>query len=82
MEQNTSNGSISRRTPDSRPSGKFFRKFYEVSSCGVDEETEQIDYDQLLSQAEKVQPKMITAGASACQEPVDFGKMLQIAKIR
>ena len=58
----------------------FSGKFYEVSSYGVDEETEQIDYDQLLSQAEKVQPKMITAGASAYPRIIDFGKMSEIAK--
>ena len=58
----------------------FSGKFYEVSSYGVDEETEQIDYDQLLSQAEKVQPKMITAGASAYPRIIDFEKMSEIAK--
>lgn len=58
----------------------FSGKFYEVSSYGVDEETEQIDYDQLLYQAEKVQPKMITAGASAYPRIIDFGKMSEIAK--
>ena len=58
----------------------FSGKFYEVSSYGVDEETEQIDYNQLLSQAEKVQPKMITAGASAYPRIIDFGKMSEIAK--
>ena len=58
----------------------FSGKFYEVSSYGVDEATEQIDYDQLLSQAEKVQPKMITAGASAYPRIIDFGKMSEIAK--
>ena len=58
----------------------FSGKFYEVSSYGVDEETEQIDYDQLLSQAEKVQPTMITAGASAYPRIIDFGKMSEIAK--
>ena len=58
----------------------FSGKFYAVSSYGVDEETEQIDYDQLLSQAEKVQPKMITAGASAYPRIIDFGKMSEIAK--
>ena len=51
-----------------------------MSSYGVDEETEQIDYDQLLSQAEKVQPKMITAGASAYPRIIDFEKMSEIAK--
>ena len=58
----------------------FSGKFYEVSSYGVDEDTEQIDYDQLLSQAEKVQPKMITAGASAYPRIIDFEKMSEIAK--
>ena len=58
----------------------FSGKFYEVSSYGVNEDTEQIDYDQLLTQAEKVQPKMITAGASAYPRIIDFEKMSEIAK--
>ena len=58
----------------------FSGKFYEISSYGVNEETEQIDYDQLKVQAENVKPKMITAGASAYPRIIDFKKMSEIAK--
>lgn len=58
----------------------FSGKFYEISSYGVNEDTEQIDYDQLKAQAEKVKPKMITAGASAYPRIIDFEKMSEIAK--
>ena len=58
----------------------FSGKFYDISSYGVNEETEQIDYDQLKAQAENVKPKMITAGASAYPRIIDFKKMSEIAK--
>ena len=58
----------------------FSGKFYEISSYGVNEDTEQIDYDQLKAQAVKVKPKMITAGASAYPRIIDFEKMSEIAK--
>ena len=46
----------------------------------MDKETEQIDYEALQKQAEEVQPKMITAGASAYQRNIDFERMALIAK--
>ena len=58
----------------------FSGKFYNVSAYGVDKETEQIDYEALQKQAEEVQPKMITAGASAYPRIIDFERMAQIAK--
>ena len=56
-------------------SGKYFNAcFY-----GVDEQTETIDYEQVLRRAEEVQPKIIIAGASAYPRFIDFKKMREIA---
>ena len=57
----------------------FSGKFYKVSQYGVDEKTEQIDYDALQKQAEEVRPAMITAGASAYPRTIDFPRLRQIA---
>ena len=48
-------------------SGKYFNAcFY-----GVDEQTETIDYEQVLRRAEEVKPKIIIAGASAYPRFID-----------
>ncbi|HEY6205891.1 MAG TPA: serine hydroxymethyltransferase [Chthoniobacterales bacterium] len=57
----------------------FSGKFYQVTQYGVDEKTEQIDYDALQKLAEEVRPVMITAGASAYPRIIDFPRMRQIA---
>ncbi len=57
----------------------FSGKFYQVTQYGVDEKTEQIDYDALQKQAEEVRPVMITAGASAYPRTIDFPRLRQIA---
>ncbi|MBA3273816.1 MAG: serine hydroxymethyltransferase, partial [Chthoniobacterales bacterium] len=57
----------------------FSGKFYTVSQYGVDEKSEQIDYDALQKQAEEVRPAMITAGASAYPRIIDFPRMREIA---
>jgi glycine hydroxymethyltransferase len=57
----------------------FSGKFYGVSQYGVNEKTEQIDYDALQKQAEEVRPVMITAGASAYPRIIDFPRLRQIA---
>ncbi len=57
----------------------FSGKFYQVTHYGVDEKTEQIDYEALQKQAEEVQPAMITAGASAYPRTFDFPRLRQIA---
>jgi len=57
----------------------FSGRFYRVTHYGVDEKTEQIDYDALQKQAEEVQPVMITAGASAYPRTIDFPRLRQIA---
>jgi len=57
----------------------FSGKFYQVTHYGVDQKTEQIDYDALQKQAEEVRPVMITAGASAYPRIIDFPRLRQIA---
>jgi glycine hydroxymethyltransferase len=57
----------------------FSGKFYEVTHYGVDEKTEQIDYDTLQKLAEESRPAMITAGASAYPRTIDYPRLRQIA---
>jgi glycine hydroxymethyltransferase len=57
----------------------FSGKFYQVTHYGVDQKTEQIDYDALQKLAEEVRPAMITAGASAYPRVFDFPRLRQIA---
>jgi glycine hydroxymethyltransferase len=57
----------------------FSGKFYQVTHYGVDEKTEQINYDALQNLAEEVRPAMITAGASAYPRTFDFPRLRQIA---
>jgi glycine hydroxymethyltransferase len=58
----------------------FSGKLYEFHAYGVDETTEQIDYDALEKQAQEVRPKMIVAGASAYPRTLDFERLGKIAK--
>ncbi len=57
----------------------FSGRFYQVTHYGVDEKTEQIDYDAMQKQAEQVRPVMITAGASAYPRTIDFPRLRLIA---
>jgi glycine hydroxymethyltransferase len=57
----------------------FSGKWFEVHAYGVDEITEQIDYDALEKQAAEVRPKMIVAGASAYSRTIDFERLGRIA---
>ena len=58
----------------------FSGKLYEFHAYGVDEKTEQIDYDALAKQAAEVRPKMIVAGASAYPRTLDFERLGAIAR--
>jgi len=53
---------------------------YEVADYGVSRETEQIDYDELLSIAKREKPKMIVCGASAYPRTIDFERIGEIAR--
>ena len=54
-------------------------KYFHAESYGVSRETEQIDYDELQKKAERVQPKIIIAGASAYPRFIDYKRMREIA---
>ncbi|TFJ92266.1 serine hydroxymethyltransferase [Lentibacillus salicampi] len=57
----------------------FSGKLFHVVDYGVDQETEQLDYDAVLERAKEVQPKLIIAGASAYSREIDFAKFRGIA---
>lgn len=52
---------------------------YNVVPYGVDQETERVDYDEILRLAKAHQPKMIIAGYSAYPGELDFAKFREIA---
>ncbi len=52
--------------------------FYKVEHYTVNQQTEQINYDDLLKQAKEVKPKLIMAGASAYPRYLDFKKFREI----
>lgn len=52
---------------------------YNVVPYGVDQETERVDYDEVLRLAKTHQPKMIIAGYSAYPGELDFAKFREIA---
>lgn len=52
---------------------------YTFFAYGVDQVTEEIDYDEVLKIAKQVQPKLIVAGASAYAKTIDFKKFREIA---
>ncbi|WP_130811605.1 serine hydroxymethyltransferase [Olsenella sp. Marseille-P4559] len=57
----------------------FSGKLYNAVSYGLDPETERIDFDDVAAKAEKHQPKLIIAGASAYPRVIDFERFAQIA---
>src|SRR5438270_52669 len=57
----------------------FSGKLYEIHSYGVDRETERLDYDSVLKQAEEVRPKMLMVGYSAYPRLIYFARMRPIA---
>lgn len=57
----------------------FSGSLYNFEEYGVDEKTEQIDYDIVREKALEVKPKLIVAGASAYSRPIDFKKFREIA---
>jgi len=57
----------------------FSGKLYNFVSYGVDEETQQIDYEKVRKLALEHQPKLLVAGASAYPRTIDFAKLKEIA---
>lgn len=57
----------------------FSGRLYNPVFYGVDKQTGRIDYDEMEKIAEKEQPKMIIAGASAYSREFDYKRMREIA---
>ncbi|PRO85172.1 serine hydroxymethyltransferase [Lactiplantibacillus pentosus] len=57
----------------------FSGKLYDFQGYGLDPETEELNYDAILAQAQEFQPKLIVAGASAYSRLIDFKKFREIA---
>ena len=57
----------------------FSGQDYNIVEYNVDEVTETIDYEELMSKAKEIRPKMIIAGASAYSRIIDFEKFRRIA---
>jgi glycine hydroxymethyltransferase len=57
----------------------FSGKLYRPTFYGVKKDTGYIDYDMLADQAQKEQPKLIIAGASAYSRDIDFAKFREVA---
>lgn len=58
----------------------FSGKQFQVSTYGLNPETERIDYEQLRKMAHEVKPQLIVAGASAYSRTIDFQKFSEIAQ--
>ena len=54
-------------------------KYFNVVPYGVNEVTEQIDYDELEEIVKKNRPKLVVAGGSAYPRKLDFERFAQIA---
>ncbi|HZJ82234.1 MAG TPA: serine hydroxymethyltransferase [Clostridia bacterium] len=54
-------------------------KYFNIIPYGVEEATQQIDYDELRNLAIENKPKLIIAGASAYSRTIDFKKFKEIA---
>jgi len=57
----------------------FSGKLYRIVPYGVRQDTETIDYDQVLALAQQHRPKLIQCGATAYSRLIDFRRFRQIA---
>lgn len=57
----------------------FSGRFFNVVPYAVNRESEMLDYDEILTLAERHKPRMILAGASAYPRTIDFKKFREIA---
>jgi glycine hydroxymethyltransferase len=57
----------------------FSAKLFNFVAYGLDEETEQLDYDELARLANEHKPKMIVAGATAYPRTIDFEAFRAVA---
>ena len=54
-------------------------KYFNIVPYSVSDDTETLDYDEMLKTAKETKPKMIIAGASAYARTIDFAKIREIA---
>lgn len=54
-------------------------KYFNIVPYSVDDNSETLDYDEMLRIAKETKPKMIIAGASAYARTIDFAKIREIA---
>lgn len=59
----------------------FSGRLFQAKSYGVCPDTELIDYEDLLTKAEELKPKVIMAGGSAYSRVVDFAKFREAADV-
>jgi glycine hydroxymethyltransferase len=57
----------------------FSGRIFKGETYGVRQDTEIIDYEELMTKAEAVRPKMIIAGGSAYPRIIDFQKFREVA---
>lgn len=53
--------------------------YFHFVDYGVNDETEMIDYDEVLAKAKECKPKLIVCGASAYPREIDFKRFREIA---
>lgn len=58
----------------------FSGKFFDVVHYGVRKDDEKLDYDIIADLARQHRPRMITVGASAYSQVIDFSKLGEIAR--
>lgn len=58
----------------------FSGNYFKAVQYTVNQETEQLDYDEIAKMAEQYKPKLIIAGASAYSRTIDFAKFNAIAQ--
>jgi glycine hydroxymethyltransferase len=58
----------------------FSGKLYNIVSYGVNKNTEQLDYYEILRLAQEHKPKLIICGASAYSRTIDFERFAKIAQ--
>ncbi len=54
-------------------------KYFNIVPYGVNDDTEMIDYDEMLKIAKECKPKLIVVGASAYSRVIDFARCREIA---
>lgn len=57
----------------------FSGKNYQSFSYGLNPETEELDFEQIMKEAKEIQPQLIVAGASAYSRIIDWEKFREIA---